>query len=395
MVRLTVAAVAVVTESMRRALLQNLTELEQLAIDAAFNLTDGHPRQTLTTSQATIVQRLPVLFAEAAVRPLADLEYECKESFFSLLGQHSAPIADGRVFSVYSSSVATMAVAAAFAESGSRVGLLHPTFDNLHDLMNRVLPVVPIEEGLRPTERVRAAVEGGASVLFLTTPNNPTGQVVNEHELREYVTLCLEYDLTLCLDTSFRGFDPRAQFDHYSLLESSGVRYIIVEDSGKLWPVLEMKLGFVAVSRHWREQVEHALSDILLSVSPLVLALVRELSRDAMAGGMQKMQQLISRNRRIVSDAVRSLSDVRVLDEEARVSVLRLEFESSDLATEVREELHLTGMHVLPCDQFHWSDPSQGRRTLRIALSRDESVIQRLVTTLIDVMSSRKLESVA
>lgn len=63
--------------------MQNLTELEQLAIDAAFNLTDGHPRQTLTTSQATIVQRLPVLFAEAAVRPLADLEYECKESFFS------------------------------------------------------------------------------------------------------------------------------------------------------------------------------------------------------------------------------------------------------------------------------------------------------------------------
>jgi len=365
--------------------LDNLTEFEQRAIDAVINLSDGHPRQTLTNTQASVIDRLPQLFKEAADTSLADLESACKRSFFDAIHQHSAPWSEGRVFSVYSSSVATVAVGFALAESNETVALLHPTFDNIHDLLARLVDIIELTDPVDPASAVSDAVGRGATAIFLTTPNNPTGHYIDEPGLRQIVNDCAKENVTLCLDTSFRGFDTRTQFDHYAILESTGIKYIVIEDTGKLWPVSEMKLGFVVVSSHWRRRVEHALSDILLSVSPLVLALVRDLAADATEGGFDVMRQLIDGNRTALLDCVRKLPGVRVLNADARVSVARIRFPDSRAAMHVLEALRTRGVHLLPCGQFHWNAQHEGASTLRVALSRDHSMIKHACDQLTEV----------
>ncbi|WP_213451206.1 aminotransferase class I/II-fold pyridoxal phosphate-dependent enzyme [Rhizomonospora bruguierae] len=358
--------------SERRTVL-NLTELEQRAIDSPINLSDGHPRQDPTGSQAKLICRLPEFFEIAAAEPFAEIERRAQAAFLGTLGQARAPLDGGRVFSVYSSSVATMAVANVL--SGHRVALIHPTFDNIHDILVRQATMIPISEDACVEGDLSQALAGNATCVFVTTPNNPTGRALDEADLRRLADDCAANGLLLCLDVSFRGFDLRAQFDHYAVLEDSGVDYVVIEDTGKLWPMQELKLGFVAVSESMRAKVEHALSDVLLTVSPFVLTLIEMLAVDAAQGGLAELHRLITENRRIVSDAVGGLDRVELLDPQSRISVGRLRFSSPTDADRTRRGLYERGVHVLPCRQFHWADQQEGAALLRVALARNGATL--------------------
>lgn len=351
----------------------NLTELEQRAIDCPINLSDGHPRQDPTGSQAKLICRLPEFFEIAAAEPFAEIERRAQAAFLGTLGQARAPLDGGRFFSVYSASVATMVVANVLA--GQRVALIHPTFDNIHDLLVRRAAIIPMSEDACAEGDLSQVLAANATCVFVTTPNNPTGQVLDEAALGRLADGCVANGLLFCLDASFRGFDPRAQFDHYAVLEDSGADYIVIEDTGKLWPMQELKLGFVAVSESMRADVDHALSDVLLTVSPFVLTLIEMLALDAAQGGFAELHSLVAGNRRVVSDAVGRLDRVELLDPWSRISVGRLRFRSSAEADRTRLGLFERGVHVLPCRRFHWAYQQEGAALLRVALARNRATV--------------------
>lgn len=353
----------------------NLTELEQRAIDSPINLSDGHPRQDLTEEQRKLVFRFPEFFELARQESFVNLERCAQQEFFGALGQVTAPIEGGRVFSVYSSSVATMVVANVLADGNHRVALLHPTFDNIHDILARSVPVLPISEPACATAELRDLLRKDITCLFVTTPNNPTGWFLDRAEFEQLAATCATHRMLLCVDASFRGFDTRAQFDFYEILDRVGVSYLVIEDTGKLWPFGELKLGFIAVSEDIRPAVEHALSDVLLTVSPFVLKVVEALSVDARDAGLAALHELIAANRLVVATAVERLSGVRVADPDARVSVCRLVFASAAEAERTRGGLRDVGVHVLPCMQFHWARPREGAALLRLAIARDSATV--------------------
>jgi aspartate/methionine/tyrosine aminotransferase len=355
---------------------QNLTQLEQRAIDAPINLADGHPRQDLTPEQRSITDRLPAFLAEAQEEDFETLERRAQERFLDSLGQDNAPAAEGRVFSVYSSSVATMVVGRVLRERHSKVALVHPTFDNIPDLLRADLDLVPISEDELDAGDLSAVDEARASALWVTTPNNPTGWLLSRDAFAWLADEAARRGLLLCFDTSFRGFDLRAQYDMYEVLERAGTGYVVIEDTGKLWPVAELKLGLLSVSASLSTAVEHALSDVLLTVSPLVLALVDELARDAAAGGYAALHRLVADNRAETFAVVGATEVAEVVDDhDTRVSISRIRFDSADEADRARSALRARGVHVLPCNQFHWADPAQGASMIRIALARNRETI--------------------
>jgi enduracididine biosynthesis enzyme MppP len=360
----------------------NLTSFEIEALDTGINLADGHPRQNLTPRQRAIVDTLPQLFDQARTEAFGPLERRSQRAFLDALGQFDAPVEAGRVHSIYASSVGTTALGYAMARSKETIALLHPTFDNIHDLLHREVDLLPFEEPFDAATAPATAAAQGATAMFVTTPNNPTGSYLNERRLVELIDGCLRHGLTLCLDTSFRGFDPRAQFDHYSILESSDVRYVVIEDTGKLWPLLELKLGFIAVSRHWQHEFEHVLSDILLSVSPLVLVLIEQFAQDASNGGLADLHQLIASNRAKVVRAVDEIAGVNCPNPDARVSVMCIEFPNAVETERAYAALRARDVHVLPCGPFHWARPDEPSNLLRIALARNTDEIVRAMAEL-------------
>lgn len=362
--------------------LENLTSMEVAALtdrDGGLNLTDGHARLALTERQAGVVARIPDLFAEATRRPFPDIEAEAHRTFLDAIGQYRAPVGTGRIRSCYSSTLATDIVARALPV-GARIALLHPTFDNIADLFRtRGLLLLPMsEEALLQREWPGPPVD----VVMITHPNNPTGLVTPPEHLRSLAEHAARHGQTVIVDAAFRGQVREAQYDTYEILDAAGADWIVFEDTGKLWPMHELKIGMLASSDACRLPIERAFSESLLSASPVVLLLVRELARDWAEGGYERARELVERNRQAVVAAIGEVG-LQLADPDSRISVARvvLPADGPDSDTLYRDMVR-RGVHVLPCPPFHWADPDSGLGLIRISLARPFETVQTAARTL-------------
>ncbi len=362
--------------------LANLTTMEVAALtdaDGGLNLTDGHARLILTEEQAAIVARIPEMFAAASRRPFREIEQEAHTSFLHAVGQYSAPIGSGRILSCYSSTLATDIVARALP-AGARIAVLHPTFDNIADLfITRGLSLVPVpEETLLAQDWPAPPV----SAIVVTHPNNPTGLVTPEGHLRSLAEHAVRHGQTVIIDASFRGQVRAAQYDMYALLDEAGADWIVIEDTGKLWPTHELKVGMLAYSARTKLPIEWAFSESLLSASPVVLQLVGALARDWSDGGYERAHALIDRNRAAVREAI-TAAGLRIADPDSQISVARVELpEDGPDSSLLYKDLVARGVHVLPCAPFHWADPQGGLRYIRLSLARPFPAVETAARTL-------------
>jgi agmatinase len=355
---------------------RNLTMMETVALRGGLNVSDGHPRMALTEGQGAVINRLSMLFDEAVKRPLEDVEAEAQATFLHGIGQLSAPVGTGRLLSCYSSSVAMDLVARTLAERTSRVALVHPTFDNIPDLLRaRGLDLVPVTE--QEFENGLTELPPDVGAVFVTTPNNPTGWVLPEPALERLARWCAQTSRVLALDACFRAQDPRAQYDSYRVLDRYGVEWVVIEDTGKLWPVLELKAGFLAWGSRTKLPLADAFSDVLLSISPVVLLLITQLALDAAGGGYAQLHNLVRRNREIL---VRSIEDtpLTLVDSDSRISVARLALPNGSITAEEFYHLLLRrNVHILPCAPFHWARQHECKTYLRVALARNPEEVEQ------------------
>ena len=213
---------------------RTLTADEREGLAATVNLADAHTYQAMSASEeAEILTRLPEIFSESIARNYWELEASAATAFGHSMGQSSA---DNLVVATYASSISTIVVARTLKRLNWDVSLTVPTFDNVHALL--------VGEGLSvaPRSLDRSLLEWATSqtkpkVIFEVSPNNPTGHFIDESELGDVADVCASLGHILVLDQSFKAHDERACFDYYSILESAGASYIVIEDTGKLWPV--------------------------------------------------------------------------------------------------------------------------------------------------------------
>lgn len=362
--------------------LANLTTMEVDAltdVDGGLNLTDGHARLPLTDEQAAIVAQIPAMFAEASRRTFPDIEQEAHATFLRAIGQHHAPVGTGRILSCYSSTLATDIVARALP-AGATISLLHPTFDNIADLfITRGLSLVPLSE---PDLLAQNWPGPEVTAVVVTHPNNPTGLVTPPDHLRSLAEHTVRNGQTLIIDASFRGQVLDAQYDTYALLDEVGADWILIEDTGKLWPTHELKLGLLAYSARTTLPIERAFSESLLSASPVVLLLVARLAEDWLAGGRQRARELVERNRAAVRAAVQE-AGLRLADPDSQISVARIELPPGGPDSSLLyKDLVARGVHVLPCAPFHWADPQGGHRYIRVSLARPYGAVETAARTL-------------
>lgn len=356
--------------------LANLTLMEVDALtdlDGGLNLTDGHARLVLSPEQAAIVERIPDMFAKADRRPFPEIERAAHAAFLGAIGQHTAPVGTGRILSCYSSTLATDIVARALPV-GATVALLHPTFDNIADLFTtRGLSLVPFSE-----EQMLAQDWPGppVSTIVVTHPNNPTGLVMPESHLRSLADHAVRHGQLVIIDASFRGQVKDAQYDTYAILDAAGADWITIEDTGKLWPVHELKIGLLAYSERTKLPIERAFSESLLAASPVVLQLVEALAADWVNGGYERARALVERHRAVVKEAIEAVG-LRLADPHSQISVARVELplDGPDSSL-LYKDLLARGVHVLPCAPFHWADPESGLRFIRLSLARPFETVQ-------------------
>ena len=350
-----------------------LTTIEALGLASRHDLANGHASQDLAPAQRAIVDRLPELWRRAARLRSADAERLYRDAFRTLAECPSLAAYDRfKICPTASNSIDT--VATWLAEEGLATALIEPTFDNLYLILKRRgVQLVPLPEAtLRAEDPAAALAATGAGAVFLVNPNNPTGFVLDERAFTAIVDACAANRQVLVLDNTFRFFTaPR--FDMYRILIASGIRWLSIEDTGKVWPTQEIKASLLFTSPDLFAAIDRIYDEIFLCHSNFALAILTEFLLDAHRRGLANaVWQTVAERRALVRRALQGTAlEVHPASLPSTLSVEWLRIRSrfaSDLA--LVEHFRERNLVLLPGRQFYWSrrGPAAVTDSVRLAL---------------------------
>lgn len=347
----------------------NLTKHEWNSLGAKHNLADGHARQLQDETQRDIIKTLPELFSLSAKVDQEEVQREFCEVFLQISGQKDALKLSHPLFH-YSSSISTEVIANYLRLEKKIVGLIHPTFDNIASIFKRhCLHLVPFAEeellNLQVFEQKLVKVD----VVFIVLPNNPTGLELTKETFEKIVGLCKSQNILLIIDACFRLLSELALWSQYEALISSGIEFIVIEDTGKIFPTLDLKIGALLASDNVRKSLQLITDDFLLNVSPFIFKLLSMYAKNESTRKHFSFQKIVGQNRKFIYESI-DTQFIRTTNDKAKTSVEWLHLTKKWKSAELCRWLGKRNMHVLPGEQFFWNQPILGDRYIRIALMR-------------------------
>jgi histidinol-phosphate/aromatic aminotransferase/cobyric acid decarboxylase-like protein len=354
----------------------NVTQMMHAFAASAVNVAEGYPNFAYSPTQQAIVDRFPELMAEAMASAPLDLEARAQRALLTALGQHTAPVGTGRIVSYYAAGVAIDLVGRVLAGRTRRVAVIHPTLDCLPALIRSRGPeVVPLaEHRLRRKDPFAGLGEIGA--VYIANPNNPTGAYLDPDDLARFADACSRKGITLAIDACFRSHDTRVQYDTYPILDASGVDYVVIEDTGKVWPLGGVRMSFLVVAAHSTLGVPEASADLLLNAPPFNALVVEAFAMDLATGGLRGLQERLAANRDILREALSGCDRAALALPDSRVSVALVRLAPGLSGTRLWGRLLRRGVHGVPGRPMWWARPGEGDHYFRVALAREASVVR-------------------
>ncbi|OGK18660.1 hypothetical protein A3G67_02260 [Candidatus Roizmanbacteria bacterium RIFCSPLOWO2_12_FULL_40_12] len=352
---------------------EKLTSWEWKSLVNPGSLADGHAHQGQNASQRRVINRLSSIFFDAEKANQLQLQNDFEKLFFHLGGQKAYKKFSKPLYH-YACSLCIEVVANYLRTNNTSVSLVHPTFDNLADILKRhKVKLEPISESeLLDIAQNKHKIRTQA--LFLVCPNNPTGLELTKKQFSNIVDYCKKNNKLLILDFSFRFFSKHIEWDQYEILHSSGVDFIALEDTGKVWPTLDLKIGLMISNNSLYEDMVSITDDFILNLSPFIIQLLTEyLQVEKIKSRSIKTAQVIKKNKKILIDRLRK-TPLRVMNPGSPMSVAWIRLPKTWESTTFCEWLEKNNIYVLPGGPFFWNDAKQGDSFLRIALSRPEKL---------------------
>ena len=135
----------------------------------------------------------------------------------------------------------------AVLEPGDEVVIPWPSFPSfVRDAQKRAANpvVVPLVEGQVEVEALRSAVTAKTRLLFLATPNNPTGLPVSRHDVIELVRSLPEHVLPVVDEAYFDFLEPGERLDTIADLVKTGHDVLALRTFSKLYGLAGLRVGY-------------------------------------------------------------------------------------------------------------------------------------------------------
>lgn len=142
---------------------------------------------------------------------------------------------------------------------GKKAVVVHPTFSEYETTLTvKNVEIVQVcasaSAGFRlPLTAIMAAM-GGASVLYLCTPNNPTGIMPSSSELLEIITHGREVNCEIVLDEAFIDFVDESRSFISNVSDFPHV--IVVRSMTKMYAIPGIRLGYVVAHPNIIEEIK-------------------------------------------------------------------------------------------------------------------------------------------
>ncbi len=373
---------------------QALTEIEAIGLQSEHDLANGHASHELSSSQKSIIDKMPQLWLQASGLKSWQAEAAFRDAFLRLA--QTQALVDYRHFKICPTASNSIDTVATFLAANSmKTALIEPTFDNLYLILKRrgvELLSLP-EETLHGDNEDHEALEelydllASVDAVFLVNPNNPSGRSLSEKQFRAIARYCAAEKKTLVLDNTFRFFLPQS-YDCYQILLDSKVSFLSIEDTGKVWPTQEIKASLLICSQENFKQIEKIYDEIFLCHSNFALLFLAEFLNDAHERGLEeavwrKVSQRRQRFREIISG-----TELLKIDEHSISSNLSVEWVKIQSAfvddCQLLEFFKASNLVILPGRQFYWSKsaPEGFDKKIRFALLKSEAEFQSAMSLL-------------
>lgn len=156
-------------------------------------------------------------------------------------------VSEGQVFVAAGADAVIGYVAQAVLEPGDEIVTAWPSFPSFaRDAQKRdAVPVaVPLVDGHADLDAMVAAVGPRTRLVFLATPNNPTGLVVSRDDALAFVAALPDHVLPVLDEAYFDYVDPADRLDGIADVVRAGRPALVLRTFSKLYGLAGLRVGY-------------------------------------------------------------------------------------------------------------------------------------------------------
>ena len=183
-----------------------------------------------------------------------------------LSGLHARPVAAERIIVTSSGMSAIMLVTQALIDPGDNAVLIAPVWPNLGDTVvvmdgePRQVPLTPTQDGgwRLDLDRVFAACDARTRIIFVNSPNNPTGWTMTRDEAQALLDFARARGIYLVSDEVYSRLVYDGAPAAPSLLDIAAPedRVVVVNSFSKAWAMTGWRLGWMVAPPEVRKVME-------------------------------------------------------------------------------------------------------------------------------------------
>lgn len=136
-------------------------------------------------------------------------------------------------------------IALAYLESKEESIIPYPSFgwyQNVTLQMNAEPVIIPLKEFIVDTDAILKNINNHTKIIWICNPNNPTGTILKEKELREFIQRVPD-NILIVLDEAYIDFVESDYFDTVSLIKEHK-NIILLRTFSKLYGLASFRIGY-------------------------------------------------------------------------------------------------------------------------------------------------------
>lgn len=179
-------------------------------------------------------------------------------------GLEYSTIEDIEILPVMGSKEAIAHISLSFLNKGDIVLIpdIHYPFYRIATLYSEATPYIvqtnsksiPILNSIPKTIAMRA------KILWINYPNNPTGDVISEDDIRAIIKFCKSNEILLCYDLAYKDYDYSGENHQALKYEHEYPGIIEIYSLSKSFSIAGLRLGYIVGRREYLETIERSKS---------------------------------------------------------------------------------------------------------------------------------------
>ena len=321
-----------------------------------------------------------------------------REKISDYYGRHNVEISSSDIIITSGASEALLFTIGSIMDSMDEIIIPEPFYANYNGFSAaNGVNIVPVSSSiddnfsLPKIDDFESLISSKTKAILICNPNNPTGYVYSESEIKRLIEIVKKYDLYLIADEVYREFTYDG-VNHTSIMEFNDIyqNAIVIDSVSKRYSMCGARIGCI-ISKN-REFMNTAMKFAQARLSPPTLAQIA--STAAMDTGKDYFDKILkeyNKRRIILVNGLKKIPGVKVSEPKgAFYCIAELPVnDSEDFAKWLLENYDLDKKTIMiaPAGGFY-STPNSGKNQVRIAYVLNENDLK----TSIEILSTGLIE---